>query len=137
MSVSTDTTTEVEKKSITESVKVLFFKKSHTEETTNVSHVEHLNFTFTGYDTLEGLTETHKPNEGSLAQLQRASSVFLEKTNVLGDRVLQASRSLGLETGHALTIADCGRVCRSNLVVRLLLVPFKWLRDYQVAQLRV
>lgn len=137
MSVNTDAMTKVEQQVVTESVKGWFSTKSHTEVKMDRSHVEHLNFTFSGYDTLEGLTETHQPVKGSSPQLQNACSVFLEKTSILEIRLLQASRSLGLKTGHPLPLADCGKVCRSGLVVQLLLVPFKWLRDYQVAHLRV
>ena len=134
VSVDSDQTTEIDKTSITVALKSFFSQSSHTEEKINTSHKEHLDFAFAGYDTLDGLALTHRLGDGlALSTVQNACSSCLIKASELTARVSQAIENLGLEKSHLLPIADCGRICRSGLVVQLLLAPFSWLREYQVA----
>ncbi|KAF2007640.1 hypothetical protein P154DRAFT_558070 [Amniculicola lignicola CBS 123094] len=112
---------------ITVQIKVLFWSATHQITEGIRSHISNFSGTFCGYDTLSGakwLTESQQ-----VFQIDTAASA-LQRVTGLEDNVTKAIDSIGLAQGKAITARDCEKICRSGLVLRLILEPFSGLKEY-------
>ena len=130
---SQDTTTT---KSVTVSVKVLFFAKSHTESSTVATHNESLECFFCGYDTISASQKDGKAkNNKEYGDMRDLTQKYLGFAEYMPTRIAQELELLNIERGKKLTHTECSKVCDSGLVVQLVLMPFSYLRDYKTALL--
>ena len=124
---------------ITTSVRVLFWSTSRTETSSKFSHEENIGLVFCGYDTLGAASEKRAVASRRIAYLKALGDQcqrFLELVNDLSGRITKKREALGLVEGHNLSFEKCKEICQSALVVQLVLMPYKCLRDYKAAVLR-
>lgn len=135
MSVDAGTKTTTDTVALTVTVKVLFFKAKSWSTSKTTTKVEHdLSFTFCGYDTLEGTSTTMKPGKPTpLDVAQTQVTHFVDLADSLETRTAQKLFELRIEDKHGLTMSQCEVVCRSGVVVQLLLAPFERLMGYKRA----
>lgn len=141
ISAESSTYSSAESLKITVTVKVLFVSASATHMETLEEHKSSASFTFSGFSTLHGEVKSYPGvfPVGSIAPTPVADLIYLQKK--ANEHVARVARldhelqermiSLGLTGGAKLPLSLCGKVCRSGLVVQLLLAPFGNLFEYQ------
>ncbi|KAK4205405.1 hypothetical protein QBC40DRAFT_320126 [Triangularia verruculosa] len=134
MSASTESMSSKETLEITVKVKLLFFTASATHTETWESSSQSSSMSFSGYSTLDPnqqpfaltLSSNQSVNPGRDEMILRQHAmVYLDKVSSLTTEVWKKLQELGLtEDGAELKLADCTRLCKSGLVVELLLAPY-------------
>ncbi|KAJ5080926.1 hypothetical protein N7456_013636 [Penicillium angulare] len=123
---------------ITVTVKVLFVSASVSHTKTFEDQKSSASFAFSGFSTLHG--EVKKCPRSSpdgptsmvdLVEMQKEATEHLARVAKLDHEIQERMTSLGLTEGAKLPLNLCGEVCRSGLVVQLLLAPFANLFEYQ------
>lgn len=121
---------------LTVAVKVLFVEKSVTTTTTTTTMSSSSAMKFSGYSTLHHDTKSLTSESLSVAEqtgLQNAASTYLKKVASLDHDVRDALKDLGLKEGQTLPLSSCSELCKSGLVVQLLLAPLARLNDFVVS----
>ncbi|KAJ5263842.1 hypothetical protein N7478_011447 [Penicillium angulare] len=123
---------------ITVTVKVLFWSASVSHTETFKEHKSSASFAFSGFNTLDGEVKKYPgvSPDGStsvegLVKMQKEASEHLARVARLDHEIQKRMASLGLTEDAKLPLSSCGEVCRSGLVVQLLLAPFANLFEYQ------
>ncbi|KAK4169842.1 hypothetical protein QBC43DRAFT_283407 [Cladorrhinum sp. PSN259] len=135
MSASTESRSSKETLEITVKVKVLFFSASYTHTEVTEEHSSSSSISFSGYSTLDNvqpcaLTLSGNSQGNELRVLQMRAKEYLNKVAGLQKHVETVMKDVGLVDGGTLKLGDCMRLCRSGLVVELLLAPFARLNQY-------
>ncbi|KAH6876590.1 hypothetical protein B0T10DRAFT_566805 [Thelonectria olida] len=134
MSASTESRSSQETIAITVAVKVLFWSESatHTEVMTSQSHSSTLSFS--GYSTLDTGQPCALDSKGASPrdeeELRKQANDYLVKVRELQTKVRDVMAEVGVVDGAELPLSDCARLCRSGLVVELLLTPYARLNQY-------
>ncbi|KAK2690197.1 hypothetical protein QWA68_010995 [Fusarium oxysporum] len=145
VATSDDTVDTRTKEKVTVKVKVLFFTASKTFEKEKSTHDETFQVTLSGYDTLtntchgypskkEGLD---KVSQAQFNEVRRQSIGHLQNVDKLPFRVRERMRELRLVNDQdELEWSHCSDICQAGLVVQVILMPYRYLRDYQIALYR-
>jgi hypothetical protein len=134
LSATTESKESEERLAITVRVKALFFDKALPEvvTTTNSSHSSSC-ITFVGYSTLGNSKRSVEAKDLSpmgLGGLQKISTSFLQEVGALEVTARKEIKRLGLVDGQRLSLDQCSEICKSGLVVQLLLAPYHRLVEY-------
>ena len=136
MSVASDSTDTTDRATLTVTVKVLFWSKSHTETTSKMTHESHLQWCFSGYDTLSQRSEEHRTGDGTgLGIVVEANGRYLDGLHGLESRVLQSLEAHEVSMGKSVPVRAVEKICKDGMVAQVLLVPFSSLKEYKVAVL--
>ncbi len=135
MSASTEARSSQETLEITVHVKVLFFEASVTHVESKTEQSMSSSIAFSGYSTLDGgqpcaLALAAGSSAYDQRVLQLRATEYLDKVKGLPQQVQKVMQEVGLVDGGSLALADSTRLCRSGLVVELLLAPFARLNQY-------
>jgi len=137
MSASTESSSSKETLEITVKVKLLFFEASATHTEVKEEHSASSSISFSGYSTLDNMQPCTLMLPGGTGQsgsdqrvLQQTAREYLNRVQGLQEQVQKVMNEVGLVDGGNLKLADCTRLCRSGLVVELLLAPFARLNQY-------
>ncbi|KAJ5646644.1 hypothetical protein N7490_003016 [Penicillium lividum] len=133
ISAESSTYSSKESLNITVTVKVLFVSASVSHKETFEEFKSSASFTFSGFNTLHSEVQSH-PGISSVADLinlQKQATEHMARVATLDQELQERMISLGLGGGTRLPLSSCGEVCRSGLVVQLLLAPFANLFEYQ------
>ena len=134
LSATTESMASQETLTLTLTVKALFWEKTTppvTETWKKASASSTLEFC--GYSTLGPMSEQVAVKGTSAEeqkQLQQRAKDYLELIPCLRKDVDSKLAELSLEDGQKLPLAACSRICRSGLVVQLLLAPYARLNEY-------
>ena len=121
---------ESEAYSITVTVKVLFFKVSHTWSHEETQAMQAISMTVTGFDTLTGkLVELSSEGSGGLEMLRADVATLAARNVTIGADVARLRQEVGLADGKPATSGQWELVCRKNLVAELLLCPYSALTE--------
>lgn len=133
LSASTRDTSTEQTLTLTVSVKLLWMTESvsHTEH--SQSATESATMTFSGYNSLgnESLSrksESVSPSEQ--AELKKVANRWLKTIGALEAASRTRMRDLGVHDDQRLPLSACESICRSGLVVRLLMAPFAHLNQF-------
>lgn len=145
VATSDDTVDTKTKEKVTVKVKVLFFTASKTFEKEESTHNEIFQVTMSGYDTLTNTCHGYTPKKEGLEkasqaqfnEVRRQSIGYLQNVDKMPFRVSERMRELGLVNDRdELEWRHCLDICRAGLVVQVILMPYRYLRDYQIALYR-
>lgn len=119
---------------LTITVKLLFFEESLPPIVkTSKSSESASSIRFIGYNTLgnnKKSIEAKDLSPSGLSSLQKTSTAFLQDIGALQVTARKELKRLGLKNGQPMSLSQCADVCRSGLVVQLLLAPFARLTQY-------
>ena len=135
MSASTETKASKEVITLTVTVELLFSTESVSTTEVKEMSQSSANLSFSGYSTLDQAPsscslEIAATAPTHLQDLQRRANDYLTKVRDLQATVRKLMEELGIADGVQLPLSDCVRLCKSGLVVELLLAPFARLNQY-------
>ncbi|KAF5696335.1 hypothetical protein FGLOB1_13608 [Fusarium globosum] len=134
LSATTESKESKERLAITVKVKALFFERALPEVVTTTSSSDSSScITFAGYSTVgnsKRVVEAKDLSEMGLTALQKVSAAFLQEVGALESSARKEMDRLGLVDGQQLSLEQCTEVCRSGLVVQLLLTPYHRLVEF-------
>ncbi|KAJ5887306.1 hypothetical protein N7504_011353 [Penicillium tannophilum] len=141
ISAESSTYSSTETLKITVTVKVLFVSASASHTETFEEHRSSASFTFSGFSTLHGEVKSYPEvspvgppvptSVADLVDLQKKATEHVARVARLDHELQERMISLGLTEGAKLPLNSCDKICRSGLVVQLLLAPFANLFEYQ------
>jgi len=131
LSQSTKSTTATEKKALEATVRLLCFSKVHREEWTTVDRSAQSNFDLAAYDTLDHAKwPSFSGSEPDVAvTLGTQAEEFGSRVQRLDERVMMALENLDMDFSSLVGLEACQRVCESGLVIELILLPTRYLRE--------
>ncbi|OJJ42179.1 hypothetical protein ASPZODRAFT_147706 [Penicilliopsis zonata CBS 506.65] len=133
LSASVESSSLEERVTLTVTVKALFASESVSTTETSSSTSSSSLMTFCGYNTLApslpAYTLRGLGGDAQL-QLQQTTAAQLAKVATLDQELRGRLGGLGLADGHRLALPACAALCRSGVVVQLLLAPFRRLTEY-------
>ena len=122
---------EIKKTSITFNVKVLWSYYTTSRSTTDTSEKIDVDLTYCGYDALNAMSlSLHAQSGESTHEIRAAASRYMAMANALQQRLSTGLQELGITQNRTATAEQCFAAIDSGVVVELILVPFKTLRDY-------
>ena len=133
MSATNETSRSDKTITLTVTVKVLFFSASVSHTETMRSETSGSTFTFTGYNSLHATVAEVTTEDLTAAKmdiLRQNSSENLRQVACLESEARDAMSRLPLKDGHFLSLSESAAICKSGLVVQLLLAPFKRLNQF-------
>ncbi|KAF5536436.1 hypothetical protein FPHYL_12968 [Fusarium phyllophilum] len=134
LSATTESKESKERLAITVKVKALFFERALPEAVITTSSSDSSScITFVGYSTLGNSKRSVEANglsETGLGALQKVSAAFLQEVGALEISARNVMNRLGLVDGQQLSLERCSEVCKSGLVVQLLLAPYNRLVEF-------
>lgn len=133
LSAATHSSKSVETLTLTVTVRVLFFEESLTISKTISEESQSYSMTFTGFNTIESTATSTTSQSLSLAEqtrMQNTATAYLKTVGSIDEQVRTKLAHLGLKDGQELALSQCGEVCRSGLVVQLLLAPISRLNEF-------
>lgn len=118
---------------VTVTVKVLLVEVSASWSDAWSTADSAASFTVCGYSTLDGQNNSVDMKDNSRRaqdNLAKVATAYLSKVRNLDARVEEVLGNLGLQDGKVLPLAQASRLCRSGLVVQILLAPYARLNEY-------
>ncbi len=117
---------------VTVTVKVLWTSASasHTERSSSAEASSSM--TFSGYNSLGNESESRSCESLSRVeqdQLGQVAGKWLKSIGALEDATRKKVKELSVYDGQRLPLSACAPICRSGLVVRLLMAPFSHLNE--------
>ena len=115
----------------TVNVQVLWSDFADSTSKTDIRQTCSMNLALYGYDSLGGTShslcaESGKPTE----HIREAALEYVAKTHSLQQRLNDRIRRLGIKNGRQTNIQQCSDAIDAGVVVELILVPFKTLKEY-------
>ncbi|KAL7932790.1 hypothetical protein V8C35DRAFT_306789 [Trichoderma chlorosporum] len=131
LAVSSSSNMSTKTVTITVEVKVLWSEFTSTASTTDVQQSASSDLAFYGYDTLDNLNVSlsaglGQPND----HIRAAARLYMEKTNTLQSRLKERLRELDIKQGNMTSVEQCRRAVDEGIVVELMLVPYRSLKEY-------
>ena len=123
---------------LTIAVKVVFFESSATTTTTTTAMSSSSSMAFSSYSTLNNDALSLHSDSLSVAEqekLRHAASIYLKKVGSLDHHARKELGRLGLTDGQTVPLSRCTQICKSGLVVQLLLAPFARLNEFVASAL--
>ncbi|KAK6543564.1 hypothetical protein TWF694_000308 [Orbilia ellipsospora] len=133
MSASSSSSRKEETIELTVTVEVLFWSESVTTSTTKATTTADSAFSFCGYNSLTNeidKIETKGLKPSQQEQIQRAAGEYLAQVRNLYPNVRKRLGELGVQDGQKLPLTAATQLCRSGLVVAILLAPFTRLNEF-------
>jgi hypothetical protein len=131
LSQSSNSKTTTEVLSVNAKVHTLWFDKTKKWDKVMETIDAHASYTVTGFDTL---SNRHVKLSSALsASVRDVRNMCLELSELgkgLQERVEKKLRELNINESTPLSWVDCDRVCRSGLVVGIILMPFATVQEY-------
>ena len=133
LSQSSDSSSTVEKLSLTVSVHALFWDASHTEEHVSMQADQHAEWNVVGFDTLTGTMESLSSGKGGTLKTVRETCLkFAALGKSLPNRVEKKIQDCGLIEGQPVSWEHCEKSCMEGLVVELIVMPWVTSREFMV-----
>lgn len=138
MSLDGDIDVNDEIKTFEAKVKVVGLTKTHRDTFKTTRHSASMSFSFAAYDTLESLfVQTHKDQsiiittgaQTSRSELSSAVERMTTAAHTLDSRTQAKISTIGLSPGNPVSYSRCVELLKSGVVVELLLLPAKTIRE--------
>ena len=119
---------EQETTRITGAVKVLWVSKSVTKATSTSSNLSSDYLSFRSYDSLQQRND--EAHGCDIGRIQQVSSECMERIEGLQMAIARRLDDLGCSETGAFDASACNQLCRSGVVVQLIMLPYCKLFEY-------
>ena len=112
-------------------VEVLCFEKTYRRDKRWTESSASSDFQVCGYDTLDHVKYSSSPAYGPSTpeERERQTKAFSARARTLEERVMHTMRALGVVESDSVGFEVCEKLCRSGLVMELILLPVTTLRE--------
>ncbi|KAL7911421.1 hypothetical protein GGI35DRAFT_492692 [Trichoderma velutinum] len=112
-------------------VKVLWSEFTETTSSTHIQQSASSDLAFYGYDTLDNINVSLRAGLGQPTDhIREAARVCMAKTNALQSRLKERLGELDIKEGNMASVDQCRLTVDGGIVVELMLVPYRSLKQY-------
>ena len=133
LTASESSRSEAETVTTTVTVEVLWEDFADSRTVTTKRDVFNMDLALHCYDTLERVNISVRARPGtSTEDIRKAAVASVERTNTLQRRLRKRLEELEIQHGKVSSIRNCVRAAESGVVMELILMPFRTLKEYIV-----